>query len=95
MVSSVIALVASIACSSPPAPNPSSAPCAVLTCAVHTVLAADQDPSRSATPPAPPDSDPAASAVPEPTSFLLVGVGLVGLAVSSRKWRRVASTPSN
>lgn len=40
-----------------------------------------------------PDSE-AASAVPEPTTLLLVGFGLLGLAVSSRRWRR-AITATN
>ncbi|MFO1052971.1 MAG: PEP-CTERM sorting domain-containing protein [Planctomycetota bacterium] len=66
--------------------------------AVAASVVTPQDPTR---PPAhrapdrgvpePAEHDQAASAVPEPAPFLLVGFGLLGLAISSRKWRRAIS----
>ena len=56
--------------------------------AEHTQQAPSQAPVGERGVPEPDRRDEAASAVPEPTPFLLVGVGLVGLAVSSRRWRR-------
>ncbi|MBI5851618.1 MAG: PEP-CTERM sorting domain-containing protein [Planctomycetes bacterium] len=69
-----------------------------LSCA----LVEPQDPGAvrgapSANPPATPQpgSREAASAVPEPTTLFLVGAGLIGLAVSSRRWRKAIAASKN
>ncbi|MCC6781932.1 MAG: PEP-CTERM sorting domain-containing protein [Planctomycetes bacterium] len=67
--------------------------------AIGLLVAAPQDPAATnqGTVPSVPAGDrrdSPASAVPEPTTLFLVGAGLIGLAVSSRRWRKTISTPS-
>jgi len=66
------------------------------------VLVEPQDPgvargAPTANPPAAPQPGPreAGSAVPEPTTLFLVGAGLVGLAVSSRRWRKAIAASNS